>query len=51
MIDSVCTAVALLVLLSPQLRLHFPCTLDYLHENDTVAFHDKDDVKRLLALQ
>lgn len=46
MIDSLHT-VELLVLVSPQLRLHFPYTLDYLHNNGTMAFHDKDGIRSL----
>lgn len=49
MIDSLHT-VELLVLVSPQLRLHFPYTLDYLHNNGTMAFHDKDGIRSLWVL-
>lgn len=50
MTDSLHAAVLLLVLVFPQLRLCFPYTLDYLHKNDTVAFHDKGPCLKSLVL-
>lgn len=50
MIDSLHTAAALSGLVSLQLGLYFPYTLEHLHKNDTVAFHDEYDHKSLHAM-